>query len=41
LLSLADETETSGRELVTAYAAGFETACVLAEAINPEHYEAE
>lgn len=40
LLSLADETATNGRGLITAYAAGFETACALAGPITPDHYEA-
>ncbi len=40
LLALADETDASGRDFVTAYAAGFEVECALAAPISPEHYEA-
>jgi 2-methylcitrate dehydratase PrpD len=40
LLALADEADASGRDLVTAYAAGFETECAVAGPISPEHYEA-
>ena len=40
LLALAPETGASGRDLVTAYAAGFETACAVAEPVSPGHYEA-
>ncbi|WP_101295897.1 MmgE/PrpD family protein [Halegenticoccus soli] len=40
LLALADETGASGRDLITAYAAGFETECAVAEPISPTHYEA-
>ncbi len=39
LLALADEAEASGRDLVTAYAAGYETECALADPISPDHYE--
>jgi len=39
LLALADG-GTGGRDLVTAYAAGFETACAVAEPVSPDHYEA-
>lgn len=39
LFALAAETEASGRQLMTAYAAGFEVACALADPISPEHYE--
>lgn len=39
LLSLADPTDASGKDLATAYAAGFEVACALAAPISPEHYE--
>ncbi|MEF8887689.1 MAG: MmgE/PrpD family protein [Haloarculaceae archaeon] len=40
LLALAPEADASGRDLITAYAAGFETACAVAEPVSPEHYEA-
>lgn len=40
LLALADETGASGRDLVTAYTAGFEVECALAAPISPDHYEA-
>ncbi|WP_280535937.1 MmgE/PrpD family protein [Halopenitus sp. POP-27] len=38
LLALADA-DTSGQDLITAYAAGFETECAVAEPISPAHYE--
>jgi len=40
LLALAPEADASRRELVTAYAAGFETACAVAGPVSPDHYEA-
>lgn len=40
LLALVDPTRASGRDLMTAYAAGFEVACALADPISPAHYEA-
>lgn len=40
LLALTKEADASGRDLITAYAAGFETECAIAEPISPEHYEA-
>jgi 2-methylcitrate dehydratase PrpD len=40
LLALADEADASGQDLVTAYAAGFEAECAVAEPISPDHYEA-
>lgn len=40
LLALGGEINASGRDLVAAYAAGFETACALAAPITPDHYEA-
>lgn len=40
LLSLADEANASGQDLIAGYAAGFETACALADPITPDHYEA-
>jgi len=39
LLAVADEVDASGRDLLTAYAAGYEVACAVAEPIGPEHYE--
>lgn len=39
VLALADETGASGRDLVTAYVAGFETECAIAAPISPNHYE--
>ncbi|SEH49999.1 2-methylcitrate dehydratase PrpD [Halopenitus malekzadehii] len=38
LFALADA-ETSGQDFITAYAAGFETECAVAEPISPAHYE--
>ena len=40
LFALAGERGASGEALVTAYAAGFEVECALADPISPEHYEA-
>jgi 2-methylcitrate dehydratase PrpD len=40
LLALLEETEPTGAEFVTAYAAGFEAECALAAPVSPEHYEA-
>lgn len=40
LLALTDETDASGRDLITAYAAGFEAECAIADPISPDHYEA-
>ena len=40
LLTLAREADASGRDLITAYVAGFEAACALAAPITPGHYEA-
>lgn len=40
LLALADETDASGRDLIAAYASGFETECAIAGPISPNHYEA-
>lgn len=39
LLALAPEAGASGRDLVAAYAAGFETACAVAGPVSPAHYE--
>lgn len=40
LLALATAANASGRDLVTAYAVGFEVECALAAPISPDHYEA-
>jgi len=40
LLALADAADADGRDLVTAYAAGFEAECALAAPVSPAHYEA-
>nr|WP_233340963.1 MmgE/PrpD family protein [Haloprofundus sp. MHR1] len=40
LLALAEETGASGRDLVAAYAAGFEAECAVADPVSPDHYEA-
>jgi len=40
LLALAPGADATGRDVVTAYAAGFETACAVAEPVSPAHYEA-
>jgi len=40
LLALAGDVGASGEDLITAYAAGFEVECALADPISPEHYEA-
>jgi len=39
LLALAAETDASGKDLITAYASGFEVECAIANPISPEHYE--
>ncbi|MCD2203371.1 MmgE/PrpD family protein [Halobacterium sp. KA-6] len=39
LLALADEANASGKDLITAFAAGFEVECALADPISPDHYE--
>lgn len=36
---LASRLDVDGQDAITAYAAGFETECTLAEPISPEHYE--
>ncbi len=38
-LPAAEEAGASGRELLTAFCAGVEVACKVAEAINPHHYK--
>jgi 2-methylcitrate dehydratase PrpD len=40
LLAVAGERGASGKALITAYAAGFEVECALAQPISPDHYEA-
>jgi 2-methylcitrate dehydratase PrpD len=40
LLAVAPELSPTGRDLVTAYVAGFEVACAVAQPISPDHYEA-
>jgi 2-methylcitrate dehydratase PrpD len=40
LLAVAGERRASGKALITAYAAGFEVECALAQPISPDHYEA-
>jgi 2-methylcitrate dehydratase PrpD len=40
LLAVAGERRASGKALITAYAAGFEIECALAQSISPDHYEA-
>jgi len=40
LFALAEEAGASGRELITAFAVGFEVECAIAGPISPEHYEA-
>ena len=37
-LAVAQEVGASGREFLTAFCAGFEVECKIAEAINPDHY---
>lgn len=39
LLVLAEEADASGEDLMTAFAAGFEVECALADPITPDHYE--
>jgi 2-methylcitrate dehydratase PrpD len=39
LLAIADRTGSTGKELITAYAAGFETQCYISRPISPGHYE--
>ena len=40
LFALSSETDASGRELIAAFAVGFEVECALAGPISPDHYEA-
>jgi len=39
ILALVAEADATGRDLVTAFAAGFEVECTLAAPISPDHYE--
>ena len=39
ILALADKVGASGRDLITAYAAGFEVESAIAKPISPDHYE--
>src|SRR5882757_6226154 len=38
LLSLAEERQSSGREIIAAFVAGYETACRIGMALRPGHY---
>ncbi|QZP39781.1 MmgE/PrpD family protein [Halobaculum magnesiiphilum] len=40
LFALAEETGASGRDLIAAFAVGFEVECAIAGPISPAHYEA-
>lgn len=40
LLALSADADADGRDLITAYAAGFEVECAVADPISPAHYEA-
>jgi 2-methylcitrate dehydratase PrpD len=39
ILALSSNLDVSGRDAISAYAAGFETECAVAKPISPEHYE--
>src|ERR1700704_990235 len=39
LLALAERLKSSGREVITAFVAGYETACRIGSAMSPGHYE--
>jgi 2-methylcitrate dehydratase PrpD len=39
LLALAEQRRSSGREVVTAFVAGYETACRIGSALRPGHYD--
>jgi 2-methylcitrate dehydratase PrpD len=39
LLALAEQRQSSGREVVTAFVAGYETACRVGSALRPGHYD--
>ncbi|WP_336361694.1 MmgE/PrpD family protein [Haladaptatus sp. ZSTT2] len=38
-LALAEQLDASGKDLITAFAAGYEAECYVAEPISPTHYE--
>lgn len=38
-LAVGEHVDASGRDLITAFAAGFETECYVAEPVSPTHYE--
>lgn len=40
LLALAEQHQVSGRDLLTAFIAGYEVECLIAAMIGPSHYEA-
>jgi 2-methylcitrate dehydratase PrpD len=39
LLALAEQRKSSGREVIAAFAAGYETACRIGAALRPGHYD--
>lgn len=39
ILALAAEADATGRDLITAFAAGFELECSVAAPVSPDHYE--
>src|SRR5882672_8340590 len=39
LLALAEQRRSSGREVIAAFVAGYETACRIGSALRPGHYE--
>ena len=39
LLALAEQRKSSGREVIAAFVAGYETACRIGSALRPGHYE--
>ncbi|MFC6993445.1 MmgE/PrpD family protein [Haladaptatus sp. GCM10025707] len=38
-LALAEQLDASGKDVITAFAAGFEAECYIAEPVSPAHYE--
>jgi 2-methylcitrate dehydratase PrpD len=40
IFSLVPEVDPSGKEVVAAFGAGFETECAIAQPVSPSHYEA-
>src|SRR5258708_31123729 len=40
LLALAERLKSSGRKVITAFVAGYETACRIGSAMSPAHYDA-